>query len=178
MAANKICWLQMKRHNDHFWSIADHLDKDSLLDGLSFSLKIADEIERIGEFNKVMDVIIEASMNNKMMTTVVFKSYKTLATWIVYCASHQTAEVCFPVLKKYGAALRPEDTSFLALQDLGAIAAAHSVRKFLKQRDFSQRPFRDSDSTLSLALEVANSILSMMETFGEESELANRFWPS
>ncbi|KAL3918409.1 MAG: hypothetical protein SGILL_004250, partial [Bacillariaceae sp.] len=101
------CWLQMNRHNDHFWSLAKDLDNPFAQQNL---FNISDEMQRLDDYNEVMDVIIQASTRNDLLATAVLKSYKALATWIVFCASHRTAEDRFPALTKYGAVLRPEDT--------------------------------------------------------------------
>lgn len=163
------CWFQLNLFNEHFWNLSKHL-------GSSDAIDIAEERKDLDIFCKVVDQILNGtSTTNELLTSVVFRSYKTLAIWIVFCASHQVAENCFPVLKNYGAALLADDTSFLVLDDHRGMEALKCVTTFLQKRNGTRRPFRDPESTLVLALDVSRSIPSMEIARAEEFRLSNAF---
>lgn len=162
------CWLQANSYNEKFWEISKRLDDKKE------SFDIPAYRKMLDEYSSVADVIVKATEGSAMLMTVVLKSYKTLAWWIVFCASHQMAERSFPVFMQYGTALLAEDLQYLVLENRKAIEASRRVSTFLRKRNNPQKPFRDPHSTLSLAAAVKGTLPHLSAIYEVELSLAEK----
>ena len=119
---------------------------------------------------------LTALLKAKDSISVELRSNEMLSTWIIFCLSHASVKIIYPIIASYGVPIRWSDLRHLSLGSKTAVDAALAVSTYLERYSFPNNAIFSlsiQDPTTNMALQFSRESAIIQKKWKQEEEAAD-----